>query len=461
MLLLESFENLRRIQPAHRWGRHTIAVVLMVFSCFVANAGLAQAQRIAVEISPGRAKAFSVAVQRFRDLASPTRALRADDLRGVIGEALDFTGVLLPLDHAAYLGPDNSAPLNNRGRTDCNDWAQSGADALVEGEIRSNNGMLEIEFAVWDTARCIRLVRKTVTRARAEAVRLARTVSDEIVEAFTGTPGCAATEIAFVSDRSGYREVYVMDADGRNVRAATESRSIKSFPSWLPDAEGILYTSYTKGGQSDLYLTSRGAVRAGRLFPGVLPGLSKFRGVFGPTGDYLAVVASHVGQTEIYTIHRSSGRLTRLTNNAAIEVGPSWSPDGKLIAFVSDRSGSPQIYTMNADGSGLKRITFNGHYNTSPAWSPDGKWIAYETRVGGQFDIWLVDPTGTTAVPLITNPRSDEAPTWSPDSRKIAFTSTRRGHADIYVVDRNGENLQQLTRRQGDNLSAAWGPFPR
>ncbi|MGY8804515.1 MAG: TolB family protein, partial [bacterium] len=77
------------------------------------------------------------------------------------------------------------------------------------------------------------------------------------------------------------------------------------------------------------------------------------------------------------------------------------------------------------------------------------------------FDIWLVDPTGTTAVPLITNPRSDEAPTWSPDSRKIAFTSTRRGHADIYVVDRNGENLQQLTRRQGDNLSAAWGPFPR
>jgi TolB protein len=321
--------------------------------------------------------------------------------------------------------------------------------------------MLEIEFAVWDTARCIRLVRKTVTRVRAEAVRLARTVSDEIVEAFTGIPGCAATEIAFVSDRSGYREIYVMDSDGRNVRAATESRSIKSFPSWLPDAEGILYTSYTKGGQSDLYLTSRGAVRAGRLFPGVLPGLSKFRGVFGPTGDYLAVVVSHVGQTEIYTIHRSSGRLTRLTNNAAIEVGPSWSPDGKLIAFVSDRSGSPQIYTMNADGSGLKRITFNGHYNTSPAWSPDGKWIAYETRVGAQFDIWLVDPTGTTAVPLITNPRSDEAPTWSPDSRKIAFTSTRRGHADVYVVDRNGENLQQLTRRQGDNLSAAWGPFPR
>lgn len=435
---------------------------LAVVASFVGIADPASAQgpRSAVEISPGRAKAFRVAVQRFRDLATPVRTLRADDLRGVIGEALDFTGVLLPLDHAAYLGPDNSGPLTDRGRTDCNDWTQSGADALVEGEIRSRGGMLEIEFAVWDTTRCTRLLRKTVVRVRTEAVRLARTIADQIVGAFTGVPGCAATEIAFVSDRLGHREIYVMDADGRNVRTATDSRAIKSFPSWLPDADGILYTSYTRSGQSDLYLTSRGAVRAGRLFPGVLPGLSKFRGVFGPDGEYLAVVASHVGQTEIYTIERASGRLRRLTRSAAIEVGPSWSPDGRKLAFVSDRSGSPQIYTMNRDGSDLKRITFNGGYNTSPAWSPDGKWIAYETRVGGQFDIWLVDPTGSTAVPLITNARSDEGPSWSPDSRKIVFTSTRRGTADIYVVDRNGENLQQLTRRQRDNLSPAWGPFP-
>jgi TolB protein len=64
-------------------------------------------------------------------------------------------------------------------------------------------------------------------------------------------------------------------------------------------------------------------------------------------------------------------------------------------------------------------------------------------------------------VPLITNRRSDESPSWSPDGRKIAFSSTRRGTADIYLVDRNGENLQRLTKQQGDNLSPAWGPFPR
>ena len=79
----------------------------------------------------------------------------------------------------------------------------------------------------------------------------------------------------------------------------------------------------------------------------------------------------------------------------------------------------------------------------------------------GQFDIWLVDPSGEVSVPLITHRRSDEGPSWSPDGRKLAFSSSRRGTADIYLMDVNGENLQRLTRSSGDNLSPAWGPFPR
>lgn len=446
---------------ARRLQMMSIMLMVAVGFTLVAQKSAAQTQNPIIEISPGRAKAFRVALQRFRDSALPENVLRADDLRGVIGEALEFTGVLLPLDHAAFLGPENSAPLSNRGRTDCADWAQGGADALVEGAIRSKGDTLEIEFAVWDTARCTRLMSRTVSRGRSEAARLARTVADLIVEAFTGTRGCAATEIAMISSRTGQHEVFVMDADGRNARAATRSPSLKSFPSWLPDAEGILYTSYTKEGPAGLFMTSRGKVRAGRLFPGLLRGFSKFRGVFDRSGDYLAIVASTHGVSDIYTVHRASGRLDRLTRSPALEVGPTWSPDGETLAFVSDRSGSPQIYTMNRDGSDVKRITFNGNYNTSPAWSPDGQWIAYETRVERQFDIWLVDPSGTTAIPLITHRRSDESPSWSPDGRKLAFSSTRRGKADIYLVDRNGENLQRLTRSAGDNVSPAWGPFPR
>ena len=45
--------------------------------------------------------------------------------------------------------------------------------------------------------------------------------------------------------------------------------------------------------------------------------------------------------------------------------------------------------------------------------------------------------------------------------KRYLFEAALNTHADIYLIDRNGENLQRLTRNQGDNLSPAWGPFPR
>lgn len=434
----------------------------LIGALLIADVAIAQpSDRPAVQVTPGRARAFRVAVQRFADNSRNVNARRADDLRASIGQGLKFSGVLLPLDTQAYLGSQDSAPLSNRGRSDCQDWTQSGADALVEGEIRSERDTIVIEFAVWDTARCLRMMRKSMRRPRAEGPRLARAVADQIVAGFTGTPGSSATEIAFITDRTGAREVFVMSADGQDARAATNSPAIKSFPGWLPGGDALVYTSYTRNGNSGLFMTSRGRVRPGQLFPEVLPESPKYRGVFSPRGERLALVASTFGSTDIYIVKRNGGDLQMITRTGVIDVGPTWSPDGRKIAFVSDRSGSPQIYTMDIDGSNTRRLTFSSTYATAPAWSPDGQWIAYETRVQGQFDIWIIDPTGQTDLPVITHRRSDESASWSPDSRKLAFSSNRRGHYDIYVVDLNGEQLQRLTADAGDNLSPAWGPFPR
>ncbi len=464
MNLLPQFQRLERRKtrstPSARL--RVGGVVLLIGALLIAEgAGAQSAEHPAVEISPGRARAFHVAVQRFADRSHNVNDRRADDLRAAIGRALEFNGVLLPLDPRAYLGPQDSKPLSNRGRSDCSDWTQSGADALLEGEIRRELDTIVVEFAVWDTARCLRMMRKTMRRARAEGPRLARAVADQVVKGFTGTEGSAATEITFVTERTGQREVFVMDADGTNARAATNSPTIKSFPGWLPGGEAIIYTSYTKSGHSGLFMTSRGRVRPGLLFPQVLPDSPKYRGVFSPTGSRLAIVASTPGSTDIYTIRRNGADLRKLTRPGSIEVGPSWSPDGRHIAFVSDRSGSPQVYTMDSDGNNTRRLTFESSYATSPAWSPDGRWIAYESRVEGQFDIWIIDPTGKINLPVIAHRRSDESPSWSPDGRKLAFCSNRRGRYDIYVVDVNGEQLQRLSENQGANLSPAWGPFPR
>ena len=414
-----------------------------------------------IEISPGEERVFRVAVQHFRDDLQPPDSERPGHLLASIEQALDFNGVLLPLSRDAFLGPLATQKLADRRRYDCGDWNQSGANALVEGVIEGAGGEVEVSYQVWDPARCVLLLRGRLKRPASELHRLGAALADDVVMAFTGTRGSADTEIAFISDRSGYREVYVMDADGRNARSATRGQSIKAFPDWLPGAEGILYTTYLINGYPDVFVTSRGKAPAGRILRDVLPDSPKYRGVFAPDGEDLALVASVAEATDLFRVRRNGRQLVRLTDNKkVIDVAPSWSPDGKQIAFVSDRSGTPQIYIMDRDGGNQRRITYQSSYSATPAWSPDGRWIAYSVRAEGQFDLYLIDPAGEVNIPLVVHRRNDQSPSWSPDGRKLVFSSNRRGRSDLYVIDVNSRRVQRLTQGAKDNLSPAWGPFP-
>ena len=428
---------------------------LSITACWPAAAQ----ERPAVVVTPGTEHRYRVAVQRFADLSSQPDSSRAFSLRRDLVEALDFSSVFVSLDLGAFLGPEATEAVD--APPVCSDWVQIGADALVKGEIRAMTGRTEVEFSVWDTARCRRLLHRRHAATAGEVRFIARRIADDVAEAFTGVRGVAATELTFVSDREGTPEIYVMDADGGHPRAVTSNGSINNFPSWSPDGKSILYTSYRSGNRPKLFLTTRGRRRSGSLFPRLDADLPQYRAVFDPTGRMLAAVLSADGAAEIFTVRSSGRRLRRLTKNRVIDIGPTWSPDGKRIAFVSDRSGSPQIYIMDSDGGNVRRLTYEGSYNTHPAWSPEGRWIVYETRLNGQFDIWLIDPEGRVNVPLVSHPRSDESPAWAPNGRKLTFSSTRRGAADIYIIDLSGDNLRRLTSGAGHNTSPAWGPQRR
>lgn len=416
--------------------------------------------RPTVVVTNPSAKAYRVAIQTFADEGPSRDEARVKRLYSTLVEGLEFSGLFQVIDPAAFLGPVETSGLD--ASIDCGDWSQIRADALVQGEVRAAGEGLSVEYRVVDVARACRSLRRHRYRGKArDVVTVGRRMADDVVAAFTGKPGVASTEITFVSNRNGTPEIFLMDATGGNVRPITKTGSINQFPSWHPDGDEIVYTSYRDDGRPHIFVLAR-VGRSGRILRALDPSQSNYRAVFAPDGRTLAVVSTADGASEIYTMDRSGRRPRQLTRNNSIDISPSWSPDGKQIAFVSDRSGSPQIYVMQADGTSVRRITFNGGYNTSPAWSPDGRWIAYEARVGGsQFDIWLVDPEGETNLPLVTNPRSDEGPSWAPDGRKIVFSSARRGSNDLYMIDVSGENLRRITSGKGDDKSPSWGPYPR
>src|ERR1700757_101961 len=86
--------------------------------------------------------------------------------------------------------------------------------------------------------------------ATKDAVRvIAHKFADEIIFRLGGgIPGIAESKIYFVSDRSGHKEIWVMDYDGSNQKQVTHLGSTSLSPRISPDGSRLAFSSLTKGG---------------------------------------------------------------------------------------------------------------------------------------------------------------------------------------------------------------------
>jgi Tol biopolymer transport system component len=98
---------------------------------------------------------------------------------------------------------------------------------------------------------------------------------------------------------------------------------------------------------------------------------SAWAGTFpGPNGQ-LAFSSNRDGNFEIYAMTDDGSDVTRLTDDDANHLYPSWSPDGEKIAFSSNREGGEnyEIYAMNSDdGSDVTRLTDDDADDREPDW---------------------------------------------------------------------------------------------
>jgi len=281
--------------------------------------------------------------------------------------------------------------------------------------------------------------------------RAAHQVTDAIVEKITGKKGIAQTHIAFISDKSGNKELYVMDYDGFNVKRFTSDKSIAGSPDFNRQGTKIAYTSY-RSGYPDVYVSDypSGSRQVVSRYPGLNSGAS-----FSPNGAQIALTLSKDGNPELYTMSAGGVGLKRLTRTRGGESSPTWSPDGSQIAYASDQGGRPQIYIISSSGGSGSQLTTSPAYNTEPDWSPDGALIAYSSLVGGNFAVSVIDPAGGGGKVLYSNGKCED-PSWAPDGRHLVFARGAGGSSDLYILDTLTKEATQLSRDFGNCTEPSW-----
>ena len=237
--------------------------------------------------------------------------------------------------------------------------------------------------------------------------------SDDIVQTLTGSKGIASSKIAFVSNRSGSKEIYIADYDGANAVQLTRDGAISVAPAISPDGGRVAYTGY-QSGYADIYMIDLASGARSRIlkFPGTNSGAS-----FSPEGGRIACTLSRDGNPELYIASANGGGANRLTRTRGVESSPSWSPNGSEIIYSSDERGGPQLYRISAGGGSGRLVPTGYGYCTEPSWSPDGTKVAFTARQGG-FNIGVVD-LASGATRLLAQ---GQDPAFGPNSRHIIYS---------------------------------------
>ncbi len=260
------------------------------------------------------------------------------------------------------------------------------------------------------------------------------------------------TRIVYQSDEIGISELYVMDVQSGAVRRVGPPHPGLQV-SWSPDSSQLVFTARV-GNDDEVFVVNADGEDLRQLtdndFADSFP-------VWSPDGNRIAFMSFADNQLDLYTMNTDGSDVRRITNDRAQDLNPVWSPDSTRLAFVSDRDApmNSEYYVVDVRTGDITRLTTGGaavgdQFGSNIAWSPDGTQLAYVGHADDGYQLHLANADGSDSRVLIDNLDIQgnlfgNSVAWTGDANRIAFIGGFGPFTELYTYHLQSGEIAQIS----------------
>jgi len=218
------------------------------------------------------------------------------------------------------------------------------------------------------------------------------------------------TRMAYVSFQNKKPILFVQNLSASKQPAPVANyRGSNSAPAWSPDGRQLAAV-LTKDGSSQVYLMNADGTNLRRITFSDAIDTEPF---FTPDGQSIYFTSDRGGSAQIYRMPAGGGDPVRVTFEGDYNVSPRVSPDGKILAYISRVGGRFQLMAMDLGSKQVQALT-DGPRDESPSFAANGRIILYATDVDNRGVLAAVSSDGRFKQRLGIQAADVREPSWGP-----------------------------------------------